>query len=134
MAKKTIIPVSKRNSLRTHRQIFTLNDEENKALIRYINKYKISNKSKFIRETLMLAIIRKLEEDHPTLFDWFFVAFSTNYQKIAKKIVHEKNLNSFLVLLLDFKMAWKGGETLPERQDKQFKYSAFQLGIGLCPP
>ncbi|MBP6355984.1 MAG: hypothetical protein KA303_01700 [Paludibacter sp.] len=69
MAKKTIIPVSKRNSLRTHRQIFTLNDEENKALTRYINKYKISNKSKFIRETLMLAVIRKLEEDHPTLFD-----------------------------------------------------------------
>lgn len=69
MAKKTIISVSKRNSLRTHRQIFTLNDEENKALTRYINKYKISNKSKFIRETLMLAIIRKLEEDHPTLFD-----------------------------------------------------------------
>jgi hypothetical protein len=69
MAKKNIIPASKRNSLRTNRQIFTLNDEENKALNRYISKYKVKNKSKFIRETLMLAIIRKLEEDHPTLFD-----------------------------------------------------------------
>ena len=69
MAKKTTVPASKRNSLRTHRQIFTLNDEENKALNRYISKYKISNKSKFIRETLMLSIIRKMEEDHPTLFD-----------------------------------------------------------------
>jgi hypothetical protein len=69
MAKKTQIPTSQRNSLRTHRQIFTLNDEENKALNRYISKYKITNKSKFIRETLMLAIIRKFEEDHPTLFD-----------------------------------------------------------------
>jgi len=69
MAKKTPIPASQRNSLRTNRQIFTLNDEENKALNRYIAKYKIQNKSKFIRETLMLAIIRKLEEDHPTLFD-----------------------------------------------------------------
>ena len=69
MAKKIILPVSQRNSLRTHREIFTLNDEENKALNRYISKYKIKNKSKFIRETLMLAIIRKLEEDHPTLFD-----------------------------------------------------------------
>jgi len=69
MAKKTLNLVSKRNSLRTHRQIFTLNDEENRALIRYISKYKVQNKSKFIREALMLTIIKKLEEDHPTLFD-----------------------------------------------------------------
>ncbi len=69
MAKKNTIPASQRNSLRTNRQIFTLNDEENKALNRYISRYKVKNKSKFIRETLMLAIIRKMEEDHPTLFD-----------------------------------------------------------------
>lgn len=69
MAKKKLIPASQRNSLRTHRQIFTLNDEENKVLERYLQKYKVQNKSKFIRETLMLSIIRKLEEDHPTLFD-----------------------------------------------------------------
>jgi len=69
MAKKNTIPASQRNSLRTNRQIFTLNDEENKALNRYISRYKVKNKSKFIRETLMLAIIKKMEEDHPTLFD-----------------------------------------------------------------
>ena len=69
MAKKNSIPLSKRKSLRTHRQIFTLNDEENKALNRYIEKYKVQNKSKFLRETVMLTIIRKFEEDHPTLFD-----------------------------------------------------------------
>lgn len=69
MAKKITNLVSKRNSLRTHRQIFILNDEENKALNRYISKYKVQNKSKFIRETLMITIIKKMEEDHPTLFD-----------------------------------------------------------------
>ncbi|MDD4968265.1 MAG: hypothetical protein PHT07_02430 [Paludibacter sp.] len=69
MAKKIVKLVSTRNSLRTHRQIFTLNDEENKALNRYITKYKVQNKSKFIREALMMTIIRKMEEDHPTLFD-----------------------------------------------------------------
>jgi len=69
MTKKIKQLVSKRNSLRTHRQIFTLNDEENKALIRYIAKYQVQNKSKFIRETLMMTIIKKMEEDHPTLFD-----------------------------------------------------------------
>ena len=69
MAKKIPNLISKRNSLRTHRQIFTLNDEENKALTRYITKYNVQNKSKFIREALMMTIIRKMEEDHPTLFD-----------------------------------------------------------------
>jgi hypothetical protein len=59
MAKKIVNLVSKRNSLRTHRQIFTLNDEENKALNRYITKYKVQNKSKFIREALMITIIKK---------------------------------------------------------------------------
>jgi hypothetical protein len=46
-----------------------LNDDENKALNRYLAKYKVQNKAKFIRETLMTTIIRKLEEDHPRLFD-----------------------------------------------------------------
>ena len=69
MAKKPVKALSQRNSLRTHKQVFVLNDEENKALSRYIAKYKIQNKSKFIRETLMIAVIRKLEEDHPRLFD-----------------------------------------------------------------
>ncbi|MEI8271866.1 MAG: hypothetical protein WCG08_04530 [Paludibacter sp.] len=69
MAKKNSIPASQRNSLRIHRQVFTLNDEENKVLNRYIVKYRIQNKSKFIREAVMLNILRKMEEDHPTLFD-----------------------------------------------------------------
>jgi hypothetical protein len=69
MAKKKSTPLSQRNSLRTHRHFCTLNDEENRALNRYLTKYKVQNKSKFIRETLMIAIIRKMELDHPTLFD-----------------------------------------------------------------
>lgn len=69
MAKKSPLKVIKRNSLRTHRHLFTLNDEEHKALNRYISKYNVKNKSKFIRETLMIAVIRKFESDHPTLFD-----------------------------------------------------------------
>lgn len=62
-------PIKKKNSLRTHKCVFTLNDEENRALNRYIDKYKVQNKSRFIRETVMLAVIKKFEEDHPTLFD-----------------------------------------------------------------
>lgn len=69
MAKKKTISLSERKNLRTHKHYLTLNDEENKALNRYLAKYKVANKSKFFRETLMLAIIRRFEEDAPTLFD-----------------------------------------------------------------
>jgi len=55
-------------SARTHKYVFALNDEENKALCRYVEKYKVHNRSRFIRETLMTAILKKNEEDHPTLF------------------------------------------------------------------
>jgi metal-responsive CopG/Arc/MetJ family transcriptional regulator len=57
-----------KHSPRTHKYVFTLNDEENKALSRYIEKYKVHNRSRFIRETLITAILKKFDEDHPTLF------------------------------------------------------------------
>lgn len=69
MAKEQASVRKKKASLRTHKYVFTLNDEENKALNRYIEKYNVQNRSRFIRETVMLAIIKKFEEDHPTLFD-----------------------------------------------------------------
>lgn len=69
MAKNGKPKAKKLSSLRTHRQIFCLNNEENNALNRYLSKYKVANKSKFIRETLMVAIIGRLENDNPTLFD-----------------------------------------------------------------
>ncbi|NCB84013.1 MAG: hypothetical protein EOM44_05880 [Bacteroidia bacterium] len=67
--KKPSKPTQNRDTLRKHRHIFTLNDLENKALNRYLSKYSVKNKSKFIRETLMVEIIRRLEKDQPTLFD-----------------------------------------------------------------
>ena len=35
MKKKALPPTTKRTSTRTHRQVFVLNDDENKALNRY---------------------------------------------------------------------------------------------------
>jgi len=67
--KKELKPSPNPVLLRKHRQIFTLNDKENNALNRFIEKYKVKNKSKFIRETLMTEILRKLDADQPTLFD-----------------------------------------------------------------
>lgn len=67
--KKPLKPTTNRISRREHRHVFTLNEQEHKALSRYISKYKIRNKSKWIRETLMKEVITRLENDSPTLFD-----------------------------------------------------------------
>lgn len=57
-----------RRAPRTHRLVIALNDEEYKVIERYVLKYKVKNKSKFVRETLIKTILKQFEEDHPTLF------------------------------------------------------------------
>lgn len=54
---------------RTHRMLIPLNDAEMRMFDRYVRENKITNKSKFVRETLMLAVLKRLEADSPTLFD-----------------------------------------------------------------
>ncbi len=67
--KKTLVEVKPRPVMtRKNRVSIMLNDEELKALNRFIATYKIKNKSRFIRETLMTTILKKFDEDHPTLF------------------------------------------------------------------
>ncbi|MBQ3656778.1 MAG: hypothetical protein II956_08050 [Bacteroidales bacterium] len=55
--------------IRKHRQSFMLNDLELQALTKYFKKYKIMNHAKFLRETIMGAVIKRFEEDYPRLFD-----------------------------------------------------------------
>ena len=54
---------------RTHRVTVTLNDEEYGIVMRYLSKYGITNKTRWCRETLLLHILKTLEEDYPTLFN-----------------------------------------------------------------
>ncbi|MFO7923966.1 MAG: hypothetical protein R6U58_09765 [Bacteroidales bacterium] len=54
---------------RVHRQSFMLNAREMRAIDRYCEKYKVTNKSRFIRETIVTAILKKFDDDHPTLFE-----------------------------------------------------------------
>jgi hypothetical protein len=54
---------------RVHRQSFMLNTREMRAINQYCKKYKVSNKSKFIRETVVTAILKKFDDDYPTLFN-----------------------------------------------------------------
>ena len=59
----------KEHLLREHRLTFRLNDLEMKALMKYYKKYKVKNKARFLRETVMYAVLKKFDEDYPTLFD-----------------------------------------------------------------
>ena len=58
-----------RQMTRTHRVSILLNDSEYKALMKYLDKYAISNRSQLIRETLMMNILKRFDADNPTLFD-----------------------------------------------------------------
>ena len=54
---------------RTHRVSFMLNDEEYKLIQRYLEKYKVANSSKVMREAVIRTFLKQLDEDRPTLFD-----------------------------------------------------------------
>jgi len=55
--------------IRNNRQTIMLNRREMNALNAFCEKYKVSNRSQFIRETIMTHILKKFDEDYPTLFD-----------------------------------------------------------------
>ena len=46
-----------------------VNNREMRALDIYCNRYRVKNKSEFLRETIMKAIIRRFEKEHPTLWE-----------------------------------------------------------------
>jgi len=55
----------KRNS----RLSVMLNKREARALGIYCNRYRVTNKSEFLRETLMKAILKRFDDEHPTLWE-----------------------------------------------------------------
>jgi len=46
-----------------------LNNREKNVLEGFCKKYKITNQGKFMRETVIKAILKQYDEDYPTLFD-----------------------------------------------------------------
>ena len=61
--------VAQPNHPMIHKITFMLNDDEYKTVQRYLDKYRIANKSRWYRETILSHIMRTLEEDYPTLFN-----------------------------------------------------------------
>lgn len=54
---------------RTNRLSVMLNNREMRALGIYCSRYRVKNKSEFLRETVMKAILKRFEEEHPTLWE-----------------------------------------------------------------
>jgi len=45
------------------------NDRELNALNSFFDRYKIDNRSKYMRETIIMAILKKFDEDYPTFWE-----------------------------------------------------------------
>jgi len=54
---------------RSNRLSLMLNNREARALGIYCSRYRVSNKSEFLRETIMRAILKRFEDEHPTLWE-----------------------------------------------------------------
>lgn len=54
---------------RMQRMVCLMSEEEMRIVNRYLRKYNISNKSRWLRETVLMFIHRNMEEDYPTLFN-----------------------------------------------------------------
>jgi metal-responsive CopG/Arc/MetJ family transcriptional regulator len=54
--------------LRINKKSIAFNNRELSAIESYCKKYRINNRSKFMREAIITSILKKFDEDYPTLF------------------------------------------------------------------
>ena len=68
---RTTVEQKKDDKLRrSHRTSILFNQREREAINLYCQKYSIKNRSKFMRETIMTEILKRFDEDYPTLFEF----------------------------------------------------------------
>lgn len=67
--KPSLTPSVKLSLKRENKANFTLNDKEYAMMKQYLEKHKIENQSRWIREVVMSYLWKKTEEDYPTLFN-----------------------------------------------------------------
>ena len=65
--RELLIPVREK-LVRKHKITFMLNDKEMQAIENYLSRYRIKNKSRFYRETIVRHILKQMEKDTPELF------------------------------------------------------------------
>jgi hypothetical protein len=75
------IRYKEKKMLRKHKMSFLFNELEQSALESYCRKYKIDNRSKFMRETIVTAILKQFDKDYPSLFDSLEAEKEKNYKQ-----------------------------------------------------
>jgi len=63
------ISYKEENLKRTNRLSLMLNNREIKAFGIYCSRYRVKNKSEFLRETVMKAILKRFDEEYPSLWE-----------------------------------------------------------------
>lgn len=66
---------------RIHRKSILFNQREIQAINHYCKKYKIKNKSKFMREMIITSVLKKFDEDYPSLFEKKPTLFNQNLKR-----------------------------------------------------
>jgi len=66
---------------RTESLTLKLNPREVKALNIYCKRYRVKNKSEFMRRTIMKAIIGRFDTEYPTLWEQGELSFFNNEAK-----------------------------------------------------
>lgn len=67
-ASAKVQPGEKLVLVRKHRKAILFNDKEISLLDQYCAKYRIRNKSSFIREIVVSHIMQQMDENYPKLF------------------------------------------------------------------
>ncbi len=63
------IKVKEERLKRNNRLTLMLNNREMRAFNIYCQRYRVKNKSRFLRETVMNTILKRFDEDLPSLFE-----------------------------------------------------------------
>ena len=59
---------SRPQPVRRHRMVCLMSEEELRIVNRYLERNRINNKSRWLRETVLRFIQKNMEQDYPTLF------------------------------------------------------------------
>lgn len=54
---------------RSKKVVIMLNEKEHGLIESYLKRYKISNRSRWFRETIITHILRNMDRDYPMLFE-----------------------------------------------------------------
>ncbi len=66
---KKRVKVAASEPKRQQRMVCLMSEEEVRIVDAYLKKYKITNKARWLRETVLTFSRQKMDEDYPTLFN-----------------------------------------------------------------